>query len=131
MGRINTTLITLLLLSCTLLNGQELRLERISNDLGLSQNTINAIFQDQQGFLWVGTNDGLNRFDGYHFKVYTFDSFDSLSLSDNRIQAIYESRQGRLWVGTANGLNCFDRKKGHFRRFFADFKIRFDFFCVA
>lgn len=120
LGRINTTLITLLLLSCTLLNGQELRLERISNDLGLSQNTINAIFQDQQGFLWVGTNDGLNRFDGYHFKVYTFDSFDSLSLSDNRIQAIYESRQGRLWVGTANGLNCFDRKKGHFRRFFAD-----------
>lgn len=95
---------------------QNIQFERIPNELGLSQNFIAALCQTKDGFIWVGTKDGLNRFDGYHFKTYQHDPADSTSISDNYIKVIFEDQQGRLWVGTTNGLNLFDRKTGKFHR---------------
>ena len=68
-------------------NAQKIRFERIPNELGLSQNFISALCQDRDGFIWAGTKDGLNRFDGYTFKTFTHDPFDSLSISNNYIRA--------------------------------------------
>jgi len=84
---------------------------------GLSQVTVNAICQDSLGFIWVGTGDGLNRYNGYEFTAYRSLPFDISSLSGNRITALCEDRNRRLWVGTfANGLNLYDRRGECFSR---------------
>ena len=92
------------------------RLEPIDNPVGLSHNTINTLLQDRQGFLWIGTADGLNRFDGYAFTVYRHDPGDSTSLSNNNIRALLEDRAGHLWVATDAGLNAYDPAHDHFVR---------------
>jgi len=98
--------------------GRHLKFTHLSAKDGLSQNDGRYIFQDRQGFMWIGTQDGLNRYDGYTFKVYTHDSEDDLSLSDDYITALYEDRSGTLWVGTWNGgLNKLDRATGQFTRY--------------
>ncbi|GJM33564.1 MAG: hybrid sensor histidine kinase/response regulator [Saprospiraceae bacterium] len=102
------------------LNAQDLQLERIPPELGLSQNNIKCLMQDRKGFLWVGTQDGLNRFDGYQFKVFRNDPFDSKSLSDNRIEAVLQDRVGRIWVATEYGLNLFDAEQEIFYRILPD-----------
>jgi ligand-binding sensor domain-containing protein len=97
---------------------RNLEFERLTIDNGLSQNFVACIAQDRQGFLWFGTRDGLNRYDGYHFKVYSHNAIDLTSLSANDIRAIYEDRQGNLWIGTfAGGLNRYDRANDRFIRY--------------
>ncbi len=91
-----------------------IRFENISTDQGLSQATVNTILQDQQGFLWFGTEGGLNQYDGYQFTVYQHDPDNPKSLSDNVIMADYEDRSGALWVGTGVGLDRLDRSTGTF-----------------
>ncbi|MEO0790778.1 MAG: two-component regulator propeller domain-containing protein, partial [Bacteroidota bacterium] len=95
---------------------QPFHFERIASELGLSQNYISALCQDSQGYLWVGTKNGLNRFDGYRFEVFEHDPFDSTSLSGNYIKAIHEDKSGRLWIGTSAGVNLFDREQVVFHR---------------
>ncbi|MEZ4934607.1 MAG: two-component regulator propeller domain-containing protein [Saprospiraceae bacterium] len=102
---------------------QNFEFERIPNELGLSQNLISALWQDRQGFIWVGTKDGLNRFDGYHFEVFQHDPFDSTSISDNNIKSILEDSQGRFWIATENGLNLMNREKKVFERLYSKGKI--------
>jgi len=80
---------------------QNFKFERLSVEQGLSQCTVGAIFQDRRGFLWIGTSDGLNRYDGYSFKHYKHDPSDSTSLSHNTVVTITEDGFGTLWVGTA------------------------------
>jgi ligand-binding sensor domain-containing protein/signal transduction histidine kinase len=76
---------------------------------GLSQVTARALLQDDQGFMWIGTQDGLNRFDGYNFRVYQRDRRNPSSLSDNHVTALARGDQESLWVGTmAGGLNRLD-----------------------
>ena len=85
---------------------------------GLSQGMINYMMQDHFGFMWFGTKDGLNRYDGYRFVVYHNDATDPNSLSDNHIKSIYEDNKGRLWIGTATGgLELFDRDTEKFIHF--------------
>jgi len=92
-------------------NGLELPEPKFKHFLpedGLSHQFISCLFQDRTGFLWIGTPNGLNRFDGYQFKKFRQDSTDSNSISSNNIQAIYEDAQGILWIATWQGLNRFD-----------------------
>ncbi|RMD94562.1 MAG: hypothetical protein D6814_14355, partial [Calditrichaeota bacterium] len=102
------------------LPAQQIRFKHLTIDDGLSQNLVYSIFQDSKGFLWFGTSDGLNRYDGYRFKVFKHNPFDSTSLADNDIvYSIFEDRAGRIWVGT-RALHIFDRKTETFRRFVHD-----------
>ena len=75
---------------------------------GLSNNSVFCSLVDHQGFLWFGTKDGLDRFDGYNFKVFHHDPDDSLSLGNNVIYRLYEDASGRLWVGSKRGLYRYD-----------------------
>ena len=88
----------------------------IKSENGLSNSTIETILQDNRGFLWFGTRDGLNRYDGSQMIVYRNSSTDSSSISDNYITSLYEDKQHSLWVGTINGLNIFDPKLNRFMR---------------
>lgn len=87
--------------------GQQLRFNRLTINEGLSQNTVFCTFQDSRGFIWIGTEDGLNRFDGYEFEVFRKDLNDSASLMNNQVNAISEDCSGNLLVGTAAGLSIF------------------------
>lgn len=85
---------------------------------GLSQNTVHSIFQDSYGFMWFGTDNGLNKFDGSNFRIYRNNPNDSSSLCANMVTVIYEDRDRNLWVGNGyNGLNLFDRERESFSRF--------------
>ena len=84
---------------------------------GLSSNEVNCIFKDSKGFVWFGTKDGLNKYDGSRFTVYRNDPGNANSISDNRISSIVEDHAGGLWVGTAAGLNKFDRETESFFHF--------------
>ena len=97
----------------------ERRFERFSTDDGLSQSNVRSILRDHRGFMWFGTDDGLNKYDGYRFVTFKRDPEDPGSLSDNYVRVLYEDRARVLWVGTNLGLNAFDRSTGKFRRFFA------------
>ncbi len=94
--------------------------ENISVADGLSSSSFNPfenIYQDKFGFLWFGTTDGLNRYDGYKFKVYKNIPGDSTSLPSSNIQTITEDTEGNLWVGTAGVMSRLDRKTDNFSHF--------------
>jgi signal transduction histidine kinase/ligand-binding sensor domain-containing protein len=83
---------------------------------GLSQSVVNCVFQDSKGYIWVGTQNGLNRFDGYNFVIYAYNPADSCSLSNSWVYSIDEDRSGNLWIGTKGGLNQYLRKEKQFKR---------------
>lgn len=84
-----------------------IRFKHYTTDEGLSQNMVDCILKDSRGFMWFGTWNGLNRFDGYTFTVYKQNSQDANSLSNNFIYALCEDKFGNIWVGTNNGLNVY------------------------
>lgn len=83
---------------------------------GLSNNSVYSIYKDRDGFMWFGTGAGLNRFDGYTFKVYRHLSSDSLSLPDNYVKEIAEGPDGLMWVKGGDEYCLFDKKKDVFYR---------------
>ena len=91
-----------------------LKFEHITTDNGLSQSTVTSILQDYMGFMWFGTLDGLNKYDGYNFTVYRHSPDDSNSLRSNQIRSIYEDTDGNLWISTSGGLSRYDRDHDKF-----------------
>lgn len=91
--------------------------KHIKNEQGLSNSTIECIFQDSRGFLWFGTRDGLNRYDGYQLTIFRYDQKIAGSISDNYIKTIEEDSNKVLWIGTSNGLNRFDERSQQFTRY--------------
>jgi len=81
---------------------------------GLSQSWVKSICQDHQGFMWFGTNEGLNKYDGYNFTIYKNNPEDKNSISNNDIETLYEDKNGNLWISTTNGLNLYDRENDRF-----------------
>jgi len=90
----------------------------LTQDNGLSNANINCILQDQKGFMWFGTNDGLNKFDGYEFTVFRNSPKDAHSISSNHITCMHEDANGVIWIGTkGGGLNAYDSRMDKFLRF--------------
>ena len=102
---------------------QDVSFRHLAVEDGLSQNTINCIYQDHYGFLWFGTQDGLNCYDGYDFTVYRNNPNDSATLSHNWIWDILEDDSHNLWIATWNGLTKYDRVAKTFKSFLPDSAI--------
>ena len=99
---------------------QEVSFRHLAVEDGLSQNTINCIFQDRYGFMWFGTQDGLNCYDGLKFTTYRSVPEDSGTLSHNWIWDVLEDNSQNLWIATWNGLSKYDRSLRTFQRFLPD-----------
>ncbi|MBN2425686.1 MAG: hypothetical protein JXB44_11730 [Calditrichaceae bacterium] len=100
------------------LSADQLELERISTKQGLSQSTITSICQDSCGFLWFGSYNGLNRYDGYTFEIFKHDPFNKNSLTHDFVRVLTVDKKGRLWIGTAGGgLNLYDPRTEKFLSF--------------
>jgi signal transduction histidine kinase/ligand-binding sensor domain-containing protein len=93
------------------------RFEHFTSENGLSENFVYTVFQDSKGFLWIGTHDGLNRYDGYRFKKFRHNPADSNSIPDNTIKSICEDGKGNIWLATNAGLCRYDPAKNVFLRF--------------
>jgi len=118
--RLFNLLISLIIITPIITNAQQsnLKFEHISLDQGLSQSIVQVIHKDKKGFMWFGTQSGLNKYDGYKFTEYKYNPFDSTSISNNQILVIYEDNRGDLWIGTfGGGLNRFDREKEIFTHY--------------
>ncbi|WPU97029.1 two-component regulator propeller domain-containing protein [Mucilaginibacter sabulilitoris] len=96
---------------------QSLKFEHIGTRAGLSQIDVSCIVQDSRGFMWIGTGNGLNRYDGYKFISYHHDPEDSNSLSNDVISDIVVDHTGNIWVATKSGLNKLEIKSGRFSRY--------------
>ena len=84
---------------------------------GLSQNTVNAILQDRKGFMWLGTKDGLNRYDGLSFRKFKHDAANPRSIGNSFITSLYEDFNGNIWVGTDAGVYIYYPEKEAFEEF--------------
>jgi ligand-binding sensor domain-containing protein/two-component sensor histidine kinase len=111
-------LIVLALLPLFLSAQTELRFDHYTIRDGLSQSQPFALFQDSYGYLWIGTQDGLNRFDGNSFKVYKNDPFDSTTLTHNWVWTVEEDQHGNIWIGTFQGLCKYIRKEERFVQYY-------------
>ena len=100
----------------------DIAFERLTVKQGLSQGTVLCMVQDRRGFMWFGTEDGLNRWDGHSFKIFRSNPRDTSSLARNYIEALYEDKEGALWIGTKSGLCRFNRTSETFTTFRADGK---------
>jgi ligand-binding sensor domain-containing protein/signal transduction histidine kinase len=110
-------LLTVLTATETYAQRPQLTFRRLSNANGLSQNHVFSITQDKQGFMWFGTSEGLNRFDGYTFTIYNHSRYDSTSICHDNASCLIEDRSGQLWVGTGGGLSQYVRATNSFRSY--------------
>ncbi len=95
--------------------------ETLTNSDGLSQGYISDILQDKDGFIWLATKDGLNRYDGYNFKVFNHDTYNPYSVSSNMVDNLFEDSKGRIWIGTEdNGINVYDKSRNRFHNIIHD-----------
>jgi signal transduction histidine kinase/ligand-binding sensor domain-containing protein/DNA-binding response OmpR family regulator len=94
-----------------------LKFEHFSTRDGLSQANINCIIQDSRGFMWIGSRNGLNKYDGYKFTPFRYDAKNEHTLSNNMITDLAEDSDGNIWVSTQSGLNMYNRNTGTFVRY--------------
>ena len=109
-------IILYLLFSLQTLANDNIRVARMFSDEELRNSTYTAFCMDSFGFMWIGTDNGLIRFDGNHYQVYRHMEGDPESISDNRILGLLRDKNNRMWIATANGLNLYDLAKDSFRR---------------
>lgn len=89
-----------------------------STDKELSNSLINAVYQDRKGFIWIATENGLNKFDGTRFSIYRHNATDSTSLKNNYVRTLFEDSRGNFWIGCINGLQRYDRATDNFHELF-------------
>ena len=114
----NTVVVLLLVFLQKTGHAQTLPITYLRIENGLSNNSVRCIYQDHDGFMWFGTYDGLNRYDGYGFKVYRNNLNDTNSLPHNYIYAINEDHHNNIWVGTGQGLGIYNKRTAKFSRAF-------------
>jgi ligand-binding sensor domain-containing protein/signal transduction histidine kinase len=108
----------LLFLMIPEVKSQIVSFNHITQEHGLRNGNVRAIIKDHQGFVWIGTEDGLHRYDGYSMKIYRKDENDSTSINSNFILCLFEDSEKNLWIGTLDGSLClYDRKKDSFINF--------------
>ncbi len=117
--RARKAILLLLLCFCLIMpvNAQSLKFRQLTAEDGLSGSWVKAIIQDMRGFMWLGTGNGLNRFDGYRLRIYLNETEDPNSLSNSTVSFLFEDSKKRLWVGTEGGLNLYRRDTDDFARF--------------
>jgi ligand-binding sensor domain-containing protein/serine phosphatase RsbU (regulator of sigma subunit) len=110
-----------LVLTGAQLHAQDYKFNHLSVRNGLSQSVINCILEDDKGFMWFGTQEGLNRYDGYNFQIFKRNPEDPNSLSNNFVYALKQGRNGMIWIGTnGGGLNSFNPVTGDFKHYMND-----------
>jgi len=117
---VNATLCAVFLFNSTLAPAQEksVKFSSLNTNDGLSQNDVKSILKDHEGYMWFTTDDGLNRYDGYHFTVYRHEAKNMHSLPTNNVTTLFEDKAGRLWVGTSGGgVSLYDRNTDSFTTF--------------
>jgi len=116
-----SVLIIILFSSTIIAQKKPVKFNRFSTSDGLSQNRVSAIAQDQDGFIWIGTEDGINKFDGYNFEIFKRNPDDSLSLNDNMGLAMHVAKNGTLWIGgSLYGLSKYNSESKTFTRYNPD-----------
>ena len=113
---INTRVIFFCLLLVNMLYSQDRRFHHITSKDGLSQSEVYCFLKDSRGFMWFGTVDGLNRYDGYSIKIFNTQRNNIESLSNNTVRSIVEDTMGRIWIGTDDGLNMYNPKTEKIRQ---------------
>lgn len=101
------TILTNVSFNVSALNSEDknINFKRITIEDGLSQTSIEYVFQDSKGYMWIGTTDGLNKYNGNKFEIFRYKENKPNSISSNYISAITEDSEGNIWVGTSKGLN--------------------------
>lgn len=97
-----------------------IQFQHLSMEQGLSQNRLFAIAQDKYGLIWIATEDGLNRFDGYKVEIFRHERGNKNSLPDNVVRCLFLDSHGIMWIGTGNGLACYEYRSNSFQSFFYD-----------
>jgi signal transduction histidine kinase/ligand-binding sensor domain-containing protein/DNA-binding response OmpR family regulator len=120
MGRLISFIFILCLVCIGYSQNETYKFTHITTADGLSQSSVVVIHQDDLGLIWIGTRDGLNKYDGTEFTVYKNEKNNPSSISNNDILSIQQDSSGFIWVGTAIGLNKYDPKKDTFKRYFTD-----------
>jgi len=112
------TAILLAVATCAFAQNQQLHFTHFGTEDGLSELNPNCLLQDSRGFIWIGTADGLNRYDGYEFKIFRNEAKDNTTIGNNYVQDIIEDKEGNIWAATiGGGLNKFDRNTNRFHRY--------------
>ncbi|MGL5347982.1 MAG: ligand-binding sensor domain-containing protein [Peptostreptococcaceae bacterium] len=100
--------------------GLDINFKNIKVEDGLSQSTVEAIYQDSKGYIWIGTNDGLNKYNGHEFEVYRHNTKSENSIANNYIVDIKEDKKGNIWVGTAHGVSKIDGKSNKITNYYEE-----------
>jgi ligand-binding sensor domain-containing protein/class 3 adenylate cyclase len=113
-------ILTIFLSLVTIAQRSNIKFDHVNIKDGLSQSDVTSILQDSRGLMWLGTQDGLNKYNGFEFKVFSHDLLNTNSISNSYIHVIYETQDSSLWFGTENGLNLFNRETQNFQNILSE-----------
>src|SRR5260370_19210114 len=114
-----------------IVEGRDIRFRQLSNPQNLSHVRVESIVQDTQGFMWFGNLNGLNRYDGYKFKLFKHEAGDPKSLSGVYVYALFKDHSGNLWDGTDGFLDRFDPETESFKHYKLDKSVANGMSCIV